>query len=103
MIKRIFPLLVLVFTSLILHAQDKVPTKGMKITKTLRIKSGVYKLDASDSFDQPVIIIEGDNITVDFNNAILKGSNAKKSPDEFFGVGIIIRNSKNVIIKNLKA
>ena len=50
-----------------------------------------------------VIIIEGNNITVDFNNSVLKGSNAKKNPDEFFGVAILIKGGKNITIKNLKA
>jgi parallel beta-helix repeat protein len=110
MIKLFLAVFLAAFSFLILHAQpvsqkqeEKVLVKGMKITKTIKIKSGVYVLDASDSMDQPVIIIEGNNITVDFNNAVLKGSNKKTSPDEFFGVGIIIRNSSNVIIKNLKA
>ena len=33
---------------------------------------------------------------------MLKGSNKKTNPDDFFGIGIIIKNSKNVTIKNLK-
>jgi parallel beta-helix repeat protein len=110
MIKRTLTVLVVVFSSAILYAQpvpqqrdEKALVKGMKISKTTKIKGGVYKLDASDSLNQPLIVIEGSNITVDFNNATLKGSNAKKNPDEFFGVGIIVRNCKNVIIKNLKA
>ncbi len=52
---------------------------------------------------KPVVLIEGDNIIVDFNNAELKGSNNVKNPDNFFGLAILIRNSKNVIIRNLKA
>ena len=50
-----------------------------------------------------VIIIEGNNIIVDFNNAILKGSNKKTSPDEFFGVAVFIKGGKNITIRNLKA
>ncbi len=86
-----------------LQAQDKTLVKGMTITKTMKIKAGTYKLDASDNLERSIITIEGDNIIVDFNNITLKGSNSKKNPDEFFGVGIIIRDSRNVIIKNLKA
>ena len=32
----------------------------------------------------------------------LKGSNKKTNPDDFFGIGIIVKNSKNVTIKNLR-
>lgn len=85
------------------QAQDKPLTKGMKITRSMKIRPGVYKLDATDSMDKAVIIIEGNNITVDFNNVTLQGSNNRTQPDEFAGVGLIIRNSRNVTIKNLKA
>jgi parallel beta-helix repeat protein len=103
MIKRILTVLIVIFYSVILHAQEKTILAGMKITRTTTIKKGVYKIDAADSLSKPVIVIEGDNITVDFNNAELKGSNKKKSPDQFFGIAILIRNGKNIVIRNLKA
>ncbi|MEJ0106284.1 MAG: hypothetical protein WDO19_28665 [Bacteroidota bacterium] len=61
----------------------------------------MYKIDGNDNLAQPVILIEGNNITVDFKNAILKGSNTHKNPDEFFGVAVLIQNSKKVTVKNL--
>lgn len=75
----------------------------MSIKHSIKIKKTIYKIDAFENLEQPVIIIEGNNLTVDFNNAILKGSNSKKNPDEFFGIAILIRNSRNITIKNLKA
>jgi hypothetical protein len=103
MIKKILPILAVVFTLTHVQAQEKPLVKGMKIIKSVKIKKAVYKLDGFDSPDKAVIIIEGNDITVDFNNAVLKGSNLKKKPDEFFGTAIIIRNSERVIIKNLTA
>lgn len=103
MIKRIIAGLMIFFCSFILYAQEKIVISGMKISKTTKIKKGVYKIDAPGDTAKPVILIEGNNIIVDFNNAALKGSNKRKNPDEFFGVAIVIRNSKNVTIKNLKA
>ena len=85
------------------NSQEKLLTKGLKITRSVKIKKQTYKLDAFPSIDQGVIIIEGNNITVDFNNAILKGSNSKKNPDEFFGVAILIKGGRNITIRNLKA
>lgn len=86
-----------------LYAQEKLLTKNMKITRSAKIKKQVYKLDAFSAMDQALVVIEGENITVDFNNAVLQGSNGHKNPDEFFGVAVLIRNSKKITIKNLKA
>jgi len=78
-------------------------SSGMRITKTAKVQKAIYKIDAPTDTSKSIIVIEGNNITIDFNNAELKGSNKLKSPDEFFGVAILIRNSKNVAIKNLTA
>ncbi|WP_276504253.1 right-handed parallel beta-helix repeat-containing protein [Terrimonas pollutisoli] len=96
------------FLSLLLNVtirgQEKVLIKGMTITRSVKIKKAIYKLDAPSGSNQSSnIIVEGDNIIIDFNNAELKGSNKKLNPDEFFGIGLIVRNSKNVTLKNLKA
>ncbi|HEX6847112.1 MAG TPA: right-handed parallel beta-helix repeat-containing protein [Chitinophagaceae bacterium] len=85
------------------QGQEKPLTKGLRITKSVKIKKQTYKLDAPVSPDAGLIVIEGNNITVDFNNAVLRGSNFKKKPDEFFGVAILIRSGNNITIKNLKA
>ena len=103
MIKRIGAGIFIIFFASVLHAQEKPLTAGMKISKTTKIRKGIYKLDAPAGMEQAVIIIEGNNITIDFNNAELKGSNKTKRPDEFTGTAILIRNCKNVTIKNLKA
>jgi parallel beta-helix repeat protein len=84
------------------HAQVKPLVQGMKINKSTKIRAGVYRLDSPAGKGMSVILIEGDNIVVDFANATLKGSNAVKTPDAFFGIGILIVNSKNVTIRNLK-
>ncbi|MBC7947005.1 MAG: right-handed parallel beta-helix repeat-containing protein [Chitinophagaceae bacterium] len=114
MIKRI--LLALLVVSLIListsditaqSAKEKVLTSGMKISSSLKIKRGVYRLATSNE-DKPIIVVEGNNITIDFNNAELQGSFAvagarERMPDEYAGMAILIRNSSNIVIKNLKA
>ena len=84
-------------------SQEKLLTKGLQITRSVKIKKQTYRLDAYPSLEQNTITIEGNNITVDFNNSILRGSNTKKNPDEFFGVAIFIKGAKNITIKNLKA
>jgi parallel beta-helix repeat protein len=103
MIKKILLLQMAFFFFVISNGQEISLTKGMKITQSLKIKKKDYKLDASSKMDEGVILIEGNNIVVDFNNAVLIGSNAKKMPDEFFGVAIFIKGGNNITIKNLKA
>lgn len=93
---------IVVFT-LIAAGQEKPLAKGMRITQSVKIKKAVYKIDAFAAADKAVLVIEGEDITVDFNNATLQGSNTKRKPDAFFGVAVIIRNSNRVTIKNLKA
>ena len=107
MTKKTITLLILTFACYGVIAQERSLSKGMRITKTTKIKKQVYKLDAYQKMDQAVVIIEGENITVDFNNAVLQGSNSNlattKNPDEFFGIAVLVKNSKKVTIKNLKA
>lgn len=103
MTKKIILLLTVITISQFVIAQEKLLVKGMKITRSTKIKKQTYKLDAPALINEGLIIIEGNNITVDFNNAILNGSNLKKRPDEFFGVAILIRSGSNITIKNLKA
>jgi hypothetical protein len=101
--KSIAGIFIFIFTSFLCQAQEISLRKGLTITKSSKIKKGTYKLDGFDSLNKPVIVIEGNNITVDFNNVVLKGSNRKQNPDDFFGVAIQIKNGRNITIKNLTA
>jgi len=102
MTKKIILLSLIIASCFYSIGQEKTLTKGLKISRSIKVKKQTYKLDASISMEEAVIVIEGNNITVDFNNSILKGSNTKKQPDEFFGVAILIKGGKNITIKNLK-
>ncbi len=81
-------------------ATDIPITKGMVITKSVKIIKNKYAINGYDSLKQSVIIIEGNNITIDFNGAELKGSNDKNYPNEFYGTAIIIKGGKNIVLKN---
>jgi len=95
--------LVIYFLPFLVTAQERTLAKGMKISKTTKIKKSIYAIDAPADSASSVITIQGNNIVIDFNNAFLKGSNKKSRPDQFFGTGILVKNSKNVTIKNLRA
>lgn len=102
--KKILLTLILGSGCISLCAQEKLLKKGMVITENTVIRKGIYNLDGGKDLEQPVILIDGYDITVDFNNAALRGSSGRKNPDEFFGVAVIISNkSTKITIKNLKA
>ena len=76
--------------------------KGMKITSTTTIARTEYIIDASPSPDSSLVVIEGNNIVVDFSNALLHSSDDVTKPDRFHGVAILIHNSKNVTLRNAR-
>ena len=108
--KKIVLCIMCVAGSYMLNAQihkkpqaEKALRNGMVITGDTKVKKAIYKLDGNQNPGEPVVLIEGYHVTVDFNNATLQGSNTKKNPDDFFGVAIIISSkSTNVTIKNLR-
>lgn len=103
--KKTASLIIFLFGWLIqLSAQQERPlVAGMKITSGTRIRKSVYRINAPADTARPIVLIEGSNITIDFNNAELRGSNDTRNPDEFYGIAIMVRNSKNITIRNLKA
>jgi len=74
---------------------------GMIITSSLQVKKAVYRLNGYDSLNRPLIVIKGNNITVDFNNALLQGSNNKQLPNEFYGLALLIEGN-NITLKNAR-
>ena len=76
-------------------------TSGMVIKTSVTIQPRTYTLAASADLKKPSLVIEGNNITVDFNKAVLQGSADKSRPDEFYGLAILVKKgSKNITIKN---
>ncbi|MFI5134212.1 MAG: right-handed parallel beta-helix repeat-containing protein [Chitinophagales bacterium] len=91
----------LIVKSNFISAQKAVDlSAGMKITSSVIISPKEFTLDASSSLDSSLIIIEGDNIIVDFGNAIVHSSSDAAQPDQFHGVAIFIHNSHHVTLKN---
>jgi parallel beta-helix repeat protein len=98
--KQIVTVLLCCFFVLAASSQELRLTKGMVIKQSAKVKRQQYNLSSVDSH-QPAIVIHGDNIVLDFNQAILNGNSAQAKPDEFTGIAIQIRQSKNVTIRNL--
>ncbi|MDB5232052.1 MAG: hypothetical protein JWN76_2857, partial [Chitinophagaceae bacterium] len=67
----------------------------------VRISKNLYRINANSTITTPLLVIEGKNITVDFNGSELYGSNDKRKPNEFYGLAILVKKgSSNIIIKN---
>ncbi|MDX2281283.1 MAG: right-handed parallel beta-helix repeat-containing protein [Saprospiraceae bacterium] len=106
------PLLLLAMYPLHGQSPEIKLTQGLVIRQSVRIKTSVYPLSASavqvfqDSTDlaavQPVIVISGENITVDFQQAVLRGAPENTLPNTFYGVAIQVKG-KNIILKNATA
>lgn len=97
--KIIFLLVILSVTSAKAQQSETPIRKGDIITKSIKVKKGTYYFGKTESLT-PWLVIDGDNITVDFNGAVLKGNKNEKEPETFSGIGIHINQGKNIIIKN---
>jgi parallel beta-helix repeat protein len=75
--------------------------QGDIITRSIKVKRATYHFKGADSLT-PALIIEGDNITIDFNNAIVEGDKKLTEPNSFSGVGILVRKGKNIVLKNVR-
>ncbi len=92
----------LIVSVIFAFAQNKIELHpGMVIRESVTIKSGTYHLQSTD-LETPVITITGENITIDFNNSLLYGKLEGQMPNEFNGLGILIKSGKNITIKNLR-
>lgn len=76
--------------------------RGMVINQTTTFKPDTLLL-VSDSLSQPVLTIQGDDITVDFSDLLLRGSGVDSLPHLFTGLAVRIQDSKNVTLRNLRA
>ncbi|HEX9728006.1 MAG TPA: NosD domain-containing protein [Gemmatimonadales bacterium] len=69
---------------------------GLVITRSVRVQPGTYDLPGHSSLDSAVIIIRGNDITVDFAGAIMRGTPPDTDPDRAAGVAIRIDGGRNV-------
>lgn len=75
---------------------------GMVITQSTRITPKTYRLAAPASLDSAVITIRGDDVTVDFQGAVLQGMAPETAPDRATGVAIRVEGGRNVRILNAR-
>ena len=100
--KKSLALLPILFLYLASYANTLDLRKGMIIRESATITRNTYNVNADTSIRKPLIIIDGNNITIDFNQAVIQGSNDKTNPDEFYGLSILIKNGcRNITLKNV--
>ena len=96
----------LVCATLASAQQRPLPTielkSGLVITQSARVSSRVYDLPSLAPADSPIIVIRGDNITVDFAGATLQGAPADSNPDLGRGTAILVDGGHNVRIVNAR-
>ena len=73
--------------------------RGLVITKSVRIAPKSYRLDAPASLDSAVVVVKGDNITVDLTGVSMLGAEANADPDR--GAGVAIRIDGGTYVKIL--
>jgi len=75
---------------------------GLVITRSVRVVPKVYHLPAHASLDSAVIVVRGDDVTVDFAGATLEGIDRDAPPDHAAGVAIRVEGGHNVRILNAR-
>ena len=87
-------------------ARRNLPTielrRGLLITTSARVARRIYRLPAHPSIDSAVMVIRGDDITVDFDGAEMRGVRDGAEPDVSEGVAIRIDGGRNVRVLNAR-
>ncbi len=66
----------------------------------MRIRPGTYRFAAPASLDSSVVVIRGDDVTVDFGGARLVGTPEDANPDRAAGVAVRIEGGRNIVLRN---
>jgi nitrous oxidase accessory protein NosD len=77
------------------------PTRGMVIARSVTVRPGVYRL-SSTSLDTPVIVIRGDDVTVNLTGVQLVGAREEDAPDRAAGLAILVDGGSNVTIRGAR-
>jgi nitrous oxidase accessory protein NosD len=104
---RAIPVLLVTFLTAhsALEAQQPAlltPAAGLVITSSARLRPGTYRLDAPASLDSALIVIRGDDVTVDMSGVTLAGSDSDADPDAARGVAVRIEGGRNVRVANAR-
>lgn len=83
-----------------LPAQATVPfTPGMVVTESVRIRPGTYRAPASESLDSALIVVRGEDVTLDLTGVRLEGLPPDQDPDQARGVAIRVDGGAHVVVR----
>ncbi|HEX7942955.1 MAG TPA: hypothetical protein VF488_14175, partial [Gemmatimonadaceae bacterium] len=77
-------------------------TPGMVITQSVRVRPGVYHLAAPSSLDSALVVVRGDNVTVDLRGVMLVGADEHADPDRARGVAIRVNGGRHITIRGAR-
>lgn len=78
------------------------PRAGLVITQSSRVAKRTYRVAPDVAHDSGLIVIRGNDITVDFGGATIEGMGVGEDPDLANGVAIRVEGGRNVRIVNLR-
>ncbi len=73
--------------------------RGLIITKSTTLTRKRYRIAAASSLDSALIVIKGDDITLDLNEAVIEGLDPAADPDRAAGVAIRVEGGRNITIQ----
>ena len=79
-----------------------VPRAGLVIHRSVRVAPGVYDLPASPSMDSALLVVRGDDVTVDFRGVTLRGIGESVDPDRALGVAVRVDGGRHVTIRGAR-
>ncbi|MBI3791567.1 MAG: right-handed parallel beta-helix repeat-containing protein [Gemmatimonadetes bacterium] len=83
-----------------LRAQPPVPlVRGLVITRSTRIAPGTYRLRAPAGTDSALVVIRGDDLTVDLRGVTLIGTREGAPPDSAAGVAVRVEGGAHVTVR----
>lgn len=83
-----------------LQAQPIVPfDPGMRVTESVRIEPGTYDVSGPESLDEALIVVAGDDVTLDLSGVHLRGIPVEADPDLATGVAIRVDGGRNVMLR----
>jgi len=88
-------------TSLLAQSPATLSNK-LLIDRSVRVTPDAYHLRAPASLDSPLVVIRGDDLTVDMRGVTLVGSDSTAAPDEARGVAIFVDGGRNVTIRGAR-